>query len=88
MKRKHAFEAIKAILAAIDDDELPAPSKLEQDGDTTIAWFGGCGRHLGSARRNGVLEPLIYRDRGASEAIELEAVYRLDVKHQSIGGAA
>jgi len=85
VKRKHAFEAIKAILAAIDDDELPTPSKIQQDGDTTIAWFGGYGRHLSSARRNGVLEPLIYRDGGAREAIELEAVYRLDLKHQSKG---
>ena len=36
MKRKHAFEAIKAILAAIDDDELPKPSKIEQDEDRTV----------------------------------------------------
>lgn len=85
MKQKHAFEAIKAILAAIDDDELPKPSKTEQDDGRTLVWFGGMGRYLGSAKRNGVLEPLIYRDKAAHEAIELEAIYRLDVKHQSKG---
>ena len=81
MKRKHAFEAIKAILAAIDDDEMPNPSKVEQDGERTVVWFGGLGRYIGSATRNGEREPLIYRDRAAQEAIELEAVYRIDLAH-------
>ena len=82
MKRKHAYEAIKAILAAIDDDELPKPDRmLEHEEGTTVAWFSGTGRHLGSAKRNGVREPLIYRDRAAHEAIELEAICRLDRAH-------
>jgi hypothetical protein len=41
---------------------------------------------LGSATRNGTLDPTVYRDNGAREAIELEAVYRIDLKHQA--GAA
>jgi hypothetical protein len=86
MKREHAFEAIKAILSAIDDDELPKPSKIEQDEGRTVVWFGGMGRYLGSAKRNGELEPLIYRERGVNEAIDHEAIYRIDRQHQS--GAA
>ena len=81
MKRKHAYEAIKAILAAIDDDEMPKPDKVERDGEKTVVWFGGMGRILGSAKRNGEREPLIYRDRAASDAIQMEAVYRVDLAH-------
>ena len=78
MKQQHALEVIKAILAAIDDDELPKPSKVEQDEDRTVVWFGGMGRYLGGAP-----EPLVYRERGAHEAIEHEAVYRIDRRYQS-----
>lgn len=82
MKRKHAYEAIKAILAAIDDDELPKPDKIEKGEDgKTVVWFGGHGRVLGSGMRNGRREPLIYHDRAASEAIQHESVYRLDRDH-------
>lgn len=80
MKRKHAYEAIKAILAAIDDDEMPKPDKIERDGEKAVVWFGGMGRVLGSARRNGEWEPLIYRDRAASDAIQTEAICRLDAE--------
>jgi hypothetical protein len=83
MKREHAYEAIKAILAAIDDDEISQPSKIEQDGDQTVVWFGGTGYHLGSAKRNGKHEPLIYRDRAAWQALDLEAVCRIDAKGQA-----
>lgn len=81
MKREHAYEAIKAILAAIDDDELPKPSKIEEDGDRKVVWFGGLGYTIGSAKRNGQREPLIYRDRAASQAISHEAVCRIDAKN-------
>lgn len=81
MKRKHAYEAIKAILAAIDDDEMPPPDKIERDGEKAVVWFGGMGRVLGSAKRNGESEPLIYRDRAASDAIQTEAIYRLDLAY-------
>jgi len=82
MKREHAYEAIKAILAAIDDDELPKPDKLEKGDDgKTVVWFGGMGRILGSGKRNGRREPLIYHERAASDAIQLEAIYRLDRAH-------
>lgn len=82
MKRKHAYEAIKAILATIDDDELPKPDKVKKEEDgRTVVWFGGMGRVLGSGTRNGRREPLIYHERAASDAIQLEAVYRLDVAH-------
>lgn len=83
MKRKHALEAIKAILAAIDDDDLPKPSKIDQEEGKTVVWFGGLGRILGSAKRNGEPAPIIYRERGAATAIELEAVYRIDRQRQS-----
>ena len=83
MKRKHEYEAIKAILAAIDDDQMPATTKVRNRPDETVVWFGGMGRALGSAKRDGRNEPLIYRDRAAHQAIELEAVCRLDAKRQS-----
>lgn len=83
MKREHAYEAIKAILAAIDDSELPKPDKIETTENGTYAWFGGTGRGLGLAksRRNGgewQRDPIITRESGARDAIEREAVYRLD----------
>ena len=84
MKREHAFEAIKAILAAIDDDELPEPSKVDQDGQRTVVWFGGLGHYLGSATRNGEHEPMIYRDKAARQALDLEAVCRIDAKGQDV----
>lgn len=83
MKREHAFEAIKAILAAVEDEELPKPSKVEKESGRTLVWFGGHGRYLGSAKRNGEREPLIYRDKAAHEALELEATYRLDAAHET-----
>lgn len=81
MKRKHAYEAIKAILAAIDDSEIPAPDKLKSEDGRVVAWFGGMGYYLGSAKRNGALEPMIHRDNAATKAIIGEAVYRLDKAH-------
>lgn len=82
MNRNQAAAAIKAILAAMDDDELPQPSKIEKEDGRSLVWFGGHGRYLGSAKRNGEHEPLIYRDRAVMEALELEATYRLDLAHQ------
>lgn len=83
MKRNEAISAIKAILAAIDDKELPKPSRIEQEDGKTLVWFGGHGRYLGSAKRNGEREPLIYRDKAVQEALEMEATYRLDAAHQN-----
>lgn len=81
MKLAAAREAIAAILAAIDDEDLPK-GKLEttKDGEQ-ILWFGGMGHHLGSGRRNGERYPLMHRDRAVSEALEFEALYRYDLKH-------
>lgn len=79
MKREHAYEAIKAILAAIDDDELPTPSRVEMHEGVQVVWINGIGRHIGSGKRNGRREPLIYRDSAARKAIDEEAFCRIDI---------
>jgi hypothetical protein len=73
-----ARTAIEAILAAIPDSNLPEFDRVEMDGDTPIVWCGGSGRHLGSAKRNGIREPSVYRSRASWEAIHGEMVYRAD----------
>lgn len=81
-----ALAAIEGILAALPASELPR-LKLKTDKDgRTLAWCDSSrGWYLGSAKRTrfGVeqREPLIYRNRGAADAIEQEAVYRADLKH-------
>lgn len=79
MTLKAARAAIEAILAAIPDEELPEFDRVEygEDGRATV-WWGGTGRILGSAKSNGVRDPLIYRRGASSEAIELEMVHRAD----------
>ena len=83
MKASEARAAIRAILAAVDDEELPKPTKTEKESGETVIWFGGRGRYLGSAKRNGESDPDVYRDMAARDAIELEATYRLDLAHQN-----
>lgn len=79
MDIKTARAAIEAILVAIDDDELPEFEKLEIGSKYgPCVWWGSTGHHLGSAKRNGVREPLVHRHRGISDAIEGEMVYRAD----------
>ena len=79
MNIKEAQDAIKAILAAIPDHELPKFDSVEIDADgTPIVWWGGRGHHLGSAKRNGERYPLSYRNSAAWEAIEGEMTYRAD----------
>lgn len=79
MTIKAARAAIEAILAAIPDDELPEFDKVELGRDgKPIVWWGSSGRHLGSATRNGVREPLIYRFGGSWDAIQAEMTYRAD----------
>lgn len=85
MNIKEAQVAIDAILRAIDDDELPTPDKVERRDGSTIVWFGGMGRHIGTAKRNGAREPDIYRREGIHDAIQCEAVARIDAK--DIAGA-
>lgn len=80
MTREQAAAAIRAILAAVPDDELPKPKIEKRDGET-IAWFGGLGRNLGSAKRGGVRRPENYRDDAVRTAFENEATYRLDLAH-------
>lgn len=86
MKLESAREAIRAILAAIPNEELPKPDKTEEYDGKTVAWFSGHGYTLGSARKRmtgGKWErsPEIYRDDAVREAIEHEAAYRIDLKH-------
>lgn len=79
MKIKAAREAIEAILAAIPDEELPEYDRVEHDRDGRVTvWRGGSGRTLGSAKRNGVREPLVYRSSASWDAIEGEMAYRAD----------
>ncbi|MBF9523082.1 hypothetical protein BKG71_03680 [Mycobacteroides chelonae] len=79
MDIKTARQAIEAILAAIPDEALPAFDKVDynKDGKPTV-WWGGAGRVLGSARRNGVRDPLIYRRDASWSAIEHEMAHRAD----------
>lgn len=76
-----AHAAIEAILAAIPDDQLPEFDRVEhrEDGEVVV-WFGGLGRVLGTAKSGGKRDPIIYRSRGASEAIQGEMAYRADQK--------
>jgi len=79
MNIEQARAAIEAIVAAIDDDELPEFDKVEQDRDGgVIVWWGSTGQHLGSAKRGGKRDPLNYRRRGSWHAIEMEMTYRAD----------
>lgn len=88
MNIKEARAAIEAILDAIPDSELPKFDKIEPDEKYgAVAWWGGHGYHLGSAKRNGKRDPENYR-RGASwSAIEQEMVYRADLKYLANGDA-
>jgi hypothetical protein len=70
--------AIEAILAAIPDEELPEFDKVEIEGDDVTVWWGGHGRCLGTAKRNGEREPLIYRNSASWDAIQLEMTHRAD----------
>ncbi|SHX89611.1 Uncharacterised protein [Mycobacteroides abscessus subsp. abscessus] len=74
-----ARDAIEEILAAIPDELLPMFDKVSYDreGMPTV-WCGGSGRVLGSARRNGVRDPSIYRRDASWSAIEYEMAYRAD----------
>lgn len=79
MDIKTARKAIEAILAAIPDDKLPEFDRVELGANgKVIAWWGGSGRHLGSATRNGRRCPKVHRRRASWEAIEGEMVYRAD----------
>ena len=79
MDIKTARAAIEAILAAIPDEELPEFDKVEFDKDgMPCVWYGGLGRHLGSAKRNGKRDPSIYHEDASWKAIELEMAYRAD----------
>lgn len=80
MNYQEAYEAILAILDQVDDASLPK-GKVEHRSDSTVIWFGGTGRHLGSARRNGVPDPTVYHAVAARTALELEAVYRADLAY-------
>ncbi|SEE83388.1 hypothetical protein SAMN04489740_2717 [Arthrobacter alpinus] len=87
MKYETAVEAIKAILAAVPDDELPKPSKIKKSAEgTPVVWFGGRGYHLGSATssRNGgekKRNPLNYRNHAVYDALIGETVTRLDLDY-------
>lgn len=79
MDIKTARAAIEAILTAIPDEELPDFDRVsyDRDGKPTV-WWGGSGRVLGSARRNGVRDPLIFRRDASWSAIECEMYHRAD----------
>lgn len=74
-----ARAGIEAILAALDDEDLPEFDRVEVEEDgTVIVWWGGEGRHLGSAKFGGKRDPLSYRRSGSWAAIQLEMTYRVD----------
>lgn len=74
-----ARQAIEAILDAIPDSELPEFERVEMRGDDMpCVWFGGTGRHLGSAKRGGQRDPSVYRQDASWKAIEMEMTYRAD----------
>jgi hypothetical protein len=78
-KYESTVDQIEEILAAIPDDELPKPRVVVNPDGTSTAWFGGQGHVLGTARNGDVRDPLLHRRRGTRDAIEQEAVYRLDL---------
>lgn len=85
MNIKEARAAIEAILAAIDDDDLPEFDKVEIDpahnDGRPIVWWGSEGRHLGSSRTGtGERNPIGYRKSGSWAAIQGEMTYRADAR--------
>ena len=79
MNLKEAQDAIEEILASIPDHALPEFDRVEFGNDgKPIVWWLSSGQHLGSATREGVRDPLVYR-RGASlDAIHNEMTCRAD----------
>jgi len=75
---KEAQTAIKAILEAIPDEELPEFDRVEIEDGKAVVWWGGTGHILGSAHRGKQRHPGTYRDNGAWAAIEAEMTYRAD----------
>ncbi|MFE5309735.1 hypothetical protein [Isoptericola sp. NPDC056605] len=74
-----ARRAIEEILASIPDDDLPEFDRVEYDPDgRPTVWWGGSGWVLGSAKRGGKREPLIYRTSGSWDAIQGEMLRRAD----------
>lgn len=89
MNVTEARAGIEAILAAIDDDELPEFDRVEsREGGDTIVWWGGEGRHLGSAKTGGERCPLSYRRSGSWAAIQGEMTYRTDLRYLENGDKA
>lgn len=88
MKIKEARNAIEAILASIPDSELPKFDKVEQREGRTIVWWGGTGRHLGTAKARGVRDPLVHRRTGSWDAIEAEMTCRADSRFLENGDSA
>lgn len=82
MSYNEARDAILAILDRVPTHALPE-GRIEHYNGKTILWFGGHGRHLGSARRGDERDPSIYHRDAAATALELEAVYRADLAHES-----
>lgn len=80
MNIKTAQAAIRAILAAIPDDELPKFDRVEQRDGKTIVWWGGNGYHLGSATSGGKRDVKHHHRCAPWDAIEREMVYRADRK--------
>lgn len=79
---RSAAAAITAILAALPDDELPAPDRIEAlpDGER-LARFGGMGMVIGSAHRGGEPAPALRVVAGVREAMIGERMRRLDLAH-------
>lgn len=90
MNIKQARAAIEAILEAIPDSELPDFDKVEIDNrrGETLVWWGGSGRVLGSATRNGERNPIQYRESGSWNAIQSEMTYRADRRFLENGDKA
>jgi hypothetical protein len=74
--------AIGKILDLVPDAELPE-HKVRVHGDgSEWAQFGGIGYGIGSAKRNGVLDPSVHRRSGMTDLLQQEVVYRLDLARQ------
>lgn len=74
-----AHKAIEKILASIEDQYLPEFSQVETNKDgMPVVWWASTGHTLGSAKRNGVRQPLVYRSGAATDAIHKEMICRAD----------
>lgn len=84
MNLKDARTAIETILDQIDDFHLPE-TRIERNRDSTIAWFGGQGFHLGRSERNGKPDAAVHRSMGIGDLFNRESASRIDKQFMADG---